>query len=70
MNEKRNILERINAYGVYSIIAFFTSNISVYYWLKKSYTKALGFNNIIINPQVSAVFLCILFYGEIILYYI
>lgn len=42
----------------------------MYYWLKKAYSKVLGLNNIIIKPQISAVFFSILFYGGIISYYV
>lgn len=73
MNEKkdeRHILERLNAAGIFSIISLFISVFPLYFWLEKSYSKALGFNNIIIKPQVSAVFFSILFYTGMIIYYI
>lgn len=38
--------------------------------VKKAYSKVLGLNNIIIKPQISAVFFSILFYGGIISYYV
>ena len=66
--DERNILERLNSYGVYSMISFFTSAFPMYYWLKIGYSKVLGLNNIIIKPQISAVFFSILFYGGIISY--
>ena len=68
--DERNILERLNSYGIYSIISFFISTFPMYYWLKKAYSKVLGLNNIIIKPQISAVFFSILFYGGIISYYV
>ena len=68
--DERNILERLNSYGVYSMISFFTSAFPMYYWLKIGYSKVLGLNNIIIKPQISAVFFSILFYGGIISYYV
>ena len=68
--DERNILERLNSYGIYSMISFFISTFPMYYWLKKAYSKVLGLNNIIIKPQISAVFFSILFYGGIISYYV
>lgn len=52
------------------MISFFISTFPMYYWLKKAYSKVLGLNNIIIKPQISAVFFSILFYGGIISYYV
>ena len=52
------------------MISFFISTFLMYYWLKKAYSKVLGLNNIIIKPQISAVFFSILFYGGIISYYV
>lgn len=68
--DERNILERLNSYGIYSMISFFISTFPMYYWLKKAYSKVLGLNNIIMKPQISAVFFSILFYGGIISYYV
>lgn len=68
--DERNILERLNSYGVYSMISFFISTFPMYYWLKIGYSKVLGLNNIIIKPQISAVFFSILFYGGIISYHV
>lgn len=68
--DERNILERLNSYGIYSMISFFISTFPMYYWLKKAYSKVLGLNNMIIKPQISAVFFSILFYGGIISYYV
>ena len=68
--DERNILERLNSYGIYSMISFFISTFPMYYWLKKAYSKVLVLNNIIIKPQISAVFFSILFYGGIISYYV
>lgn len=68
--DERNILERLNSYGIYSMISFFISTFPMYYWLKKAYSKVLGLNNIIIKPQISAVFFSILFYGGIISNYV
>lgn len=68
--DQRNILEKLNSYGFFAILPFLINIFPFYSWLKKSYSKALGFNNIIIKPQISAVFFSIVFYGGMILYWI
>lgn len=49
--DQRNILEKLNSYGFFAILPFLINIFPFYSWLKKSYSKALGFNNIIIKRK-------------------